>query len=92
MANTLPSVKLVPNQWTDIYVVTGIAKGTKIAVQNIGASDVYLAVSLLEPALESDFFQVIQPNDFPMANSQDDKGAWAFSANSGAKINVRIVP
>jgi len=92
MADTLPSIELVSNQWTDIYVVTGIAKGTKIAVQNIGSSDVYLASVLLEPNIESDSFQVIQPNDFPMSNCFGDRGAWALSPNAGAKINVRVVP
>lgn len=91
MANTRESVTLTSGVWTDIYASASIAVGTKIAVQNIGSSDVYLSVALNPPENDSDSYQVIQANDFPMANSSGDLGAWAFSANRDGKINVRIV-
>lgn len=91
MAETLPSITLPSGEWIDIYDVTGISVGTKIAVQNIGASDVYLQSVLNQPDTDSDSYQVIQPNDFPMTNSVGDPGAWAFSPNQNAKINVRVV-
>lgn len=91
MANNRKSIILESDQWTDIYSVSGIPVGTKIAVQNIGSSDVYLSSALVEPERDSDSFQVIQPNDFPMANSFGDQGAWALSINQGAKINVWVV-
>lgn len=92
MAATRESITLVSGEWTNLYQITGIAVGTKIAVQNIGSSDVYLSSSLVQPEKDSDSYQVIQTNDFPMANDFGDPGAWAFSSNQGAKINVWIVP
>lgn len=91
MALTRQSILLEIGAWTDIYAVTGIAIGTKIAVHNIGSSDVYLSVALNQPENDSDSYQRIQPNDFPMANSSDDFGAWALSPNKIGKINVRVV-
>ncbi len=57
----------------------------------MGSSDVYLSVALNQPDNDSDSWQVIQPNDFPMANSSGDLGAWAFSPNTPGKINIRVV-
>ena len=91
MALTLPSIILELGTWTNIYSETNIAVGTKIAVQNIGSSDVFLSVAPNQPEKDSDSWQLIQPNDFPMANSSGDLGAWAFSANTGGKISVRVI-
>ena len=91
MVSTRESITLVSGVWTDIYQKSGIAVGTKIAVQNIGSSDVYLSVALTQPEVDSDSWQRIQPNDFPMTNDFEDPGAWAFSPNQDAKINVWIV-
>ena len=75
----------------NIYQVSEIPVGTKIAVQNIGSSDVQLSVALLQPANDSDAWQRLQPNDFPLTNDFGDQGAWAFSPNQGGKINVWAV-
>ncbi|MBV1929893.1 MAG: hypothetical protein KUG81_10340 [Gammaproteobacteria bacterium] len=91
MAVTRESIKLVSGQWTSIYQESGIPVGTKIAVQNIGSSDIRLSVALFQPEIDSDSWQKIQPNDIPMTNDLDDPGAWAFSPNQGAKINVWVV-
>ena len=81
MALTRESIILQDGVWTNIYDESNIAVGTKIAVHNIGSSDVFLSVALAQPENDSDSWQLIQPNDFPMANSSDDLGAWAFSPN-----------
>ena len=88
MASNLKSVTLLSGQWTDVYSETGIEAGTKIAIQNIGAGDVRLTTALLQPDNDSDSYQVIQANDFPMANDFGDDGAWAFSGNQEGKIQV----
>lgn len=70
--------------------ITGISPGSRIVLQNVGASDVYLFDNQDEPNLFDDCYQVIQANDFPMINGREDAGAWAYSANTDAKINVRL--
>lgn len=90
MAANLPNV-IVPNsQWIDLYAVTGIDIGIKIVVHNTGASDVRLSTALFQPTIDSDSYQLLQPNDFPMTNDQGDVGAWVFSANQTGKVNVRV--
>lgn len=91
MAATRESLTLSAGQWTNIYQGTGIAVGTKIAVQNISSSDIRLSAALRQPENDSDSYQVIQANDSPMANDFGDSGAWAFSSNQNAKINVWAV-
>lgn len=91
MAVTRESINLISGVWTDIYKALGLTPGVKIAVQNIGSSDIYLSAAVLKPATDSDAWQRIQPNDFPMANDAGDPGAWAFSPNQGGKINAWVV-
>lgn len=92
MAANLDSVELKPGQWTDIYDETGIEYGTKVAVQNIGSSDIRLTTALLQPEPDSDSFQRAEPNDMPMVNDAGDPGAWAMSPNQYGKINVWVIP
>lgn len=91
MAATLDSVDLVSGEWVNIYQSAGITAGAKIAVQNVGSSDVFLSSALLKPAKDSIATQRVQPNNFPMTNDQGDPGAWAFSPNQGGRINVWVV-
>ena len=92
MAVTRKSIVLPSGQWTNIYKEANILVGVKIAVQNIGSSDVQLSVALFEPEADSDSWQRIQPNDFPMTNDFGDPGAWGFSPNQDCKINVWVIP
>ena len=92
MPSNLKSLTLLTGQWVDVYSETGIEVGTKIAIQNVGASDVRLTTALLQPDNDSDSYQVIQVNDFPMANDFGDPGAWAFSGNQEGKIQVWAMP
>lgn len=90
MASTPISLVLPVGDWVDLYDRTGLPRGSVLIVQNIGSSDVYLSTSTTQPAKDSDAFQVIQPNDFPMKNDGGDLGEWAFSPNQKAKINIRL--
>lgn len=49
MADTLPNIKLTANQWTDLYTASGIATGTQLTIENIGETDVYIAVQQAQP-------------------------------------------
>lgn len=88
MPVNLLSVVLTTGEWTDLYESTGISVGSKLGVHNIGSSDVYLSSALLQPARDSDMYQVIQPNNLPMTNDTGDSGAWALSPSQQAKLQV----
>lgn len=90
MAYTPLSVKLPTSQWINLYDITGIPAGLQIIVQNIGASDVWLATSAQEPDIDTTAYQVIRPNDPHMINDGGDLGEWAFSPNQEARISVRV--
>lgn len=91
MSDNLPSIILPPGKWIDLYSITGINQDARLIVQNIGSSDVYLSSSLNQPELDSDAYQAVQPNNFPMINDKADTHAWAFSPNQNAKISVRSI-
>ena len=91
MAVNKQSITLAIGVWTDLYASTDIPVGAKLGVHNIGSSDVYLSSAILQPENGSDKFQVIQPNNIPMTNDTGDQGAWAFSPNQQAKLNVWAV-
>jgi len=86
------SIILPIGEWIDLYASTEIPVGVKLGVHNIGSSEVYLSSALLQPEKDSDKFQVIQPGNLPMTNDTGDSGAWAFSPNQQAKLNVWAVP
>lgn len=89
---SLNSLTLDAGQWINLYDESGIPVGTKIAVQNIGSSDIRLSSALFQPELDSDAWQKIQPNDIPMTNDAGDSGAWAFSPNQDSKLHVWAIP
>ena len=78
MAATLKSLIAKAGEWVDIYQGADIQVGTKIAVQNIGSSDLQLTSTLTKPEVDSDTWQKMQPNNFPMVNTKGDRGAWGF--------------
>lgn len=91
MAVNKQSITLAIGVWTDLYASAGIPVGAKLGVHNIGSSDVYLSSALLKPEKDSDSYQVVQVNNLPMTNDAGDSGAWAFSPNQQAKLNVWVV-
>ena len=92
MASTKESIILVASVWTDLYAVTGIEVGTKIAVHNIASSDIQLSSALIQPEDDSDSWQIVQPNNFPMTNDFGDQGAWARSPHQDSKLQVWAIP
>ena len=91
MADTRPNITLPFNQWVNLYAETGIAVGTRIAVENVGAADVYLTVSPTEPPLNYDAYCIVRRDGLPYANSQGDSGAWALCSHTEGKLNVREI-
>lgn len=93
MADNLPNVKIdTPNEWVDLYALSGIAVGEALAIENVGTCDVYLAVQEDQPPPEHDSYNVLQrKNGVRLANSDGDSGAWAFCNSGGAKLSVREI-
>lgn len=88
MSDTLVNRVLEPNVWVDLYAETGLPVGTKLVIQNIGSTEVYLHSGAAEPA-EGDGFVIMGTYEF-FANKQGDAGAWARSVTtrSPGYINV----
>lgn len=93
MPATLPNVLIPPTaEWVDLYALTGIAVGTAIEVDNIGAADVFLTVAELKPAPDNDSYNILEPNsDIRLRNSSGDPGAWAYAGQWGTKLNIRVL-
>ena len=89
MTDTLPNIKLTKNVPSDLYAETGIAVGTRIIAQNIGACDVSLSSQAGAPSLSQDAIHIIQRGEWAI-NDSSDAGAWAYCNSSSGLINVRI--
>ena len=93
MADTLPNIRIPTDVWVDLYAASGIQVGTVIVVENIGAQDVFLTVSRdIPPNLvvgTVNAYNILKRNGDKLRNSLNDTGAWAFSANTEAKVSVR---
>ena len=90
MTDTLSNITLQENEWTDIYAATGISVGTKIAVENVGNTDIQLTTLATEPPKDYNAYVVCRRNGPNYENDTGDSGAWAFCITTG-KLNVRIV-
>lgn len=53
MANTLPDVTVVVNNYIDLYVATGLTVGKPLLIQNKGTSAAYIQIKDFQPASSS---------------------------------------
>jgi hypothetical protein len=87
MADTLPNITIPEQTWVDLYAASGIAIGTQILVQNIGACDIYLTSQASQPT-DDTAHQIIKRSQFAI-NDAGDTGAWAY-CREGGLVNVRL--
>ena len=90
MADTLPNIDVPVNVWVDLYALTGIATGSRISVENVGVSDVYLTTQATQPPVDHDAYNIVKRNGSQMANCDGASGAWAF-CQAGSKLNIRAI-
>lgn len=92
MADTLDNVPLPANVWVDLYAATGLAVGVALSAQNVGTTDVRLAVQAAQPPADHDGYVIIQrdPGLF-FRNNIGDAGAWALSPHADGKLNVQAL-
>jgi hypothetical protein len=88
MSDTLPNIKIPASDWVDIYSLSGIAPGTVLLIENIGVSDVYLAVQDGKPIERHTAYNIVKRNGSPLINNQGDLGVWAFCVSEEGLINV----
>lgn len=88
MALTPVLLKINPDQWLDLYEATGIARGSKLFVQNIGVADIFLATANTPPDNDSKAYQVIKANDIPMVNDGGSFGEYARCASDSSSLSV----
>lgn len=88
MADTLPNILVPEKQWTDIYSESGIVVGTKIQIQNIGSTDLYLYSGASAPGSVPGGGYIILRPFMTASNDTGDAGAWISSLDAG-KINVK---
>lgn len=93
MSDTLPNIPITPNKWVNLYEQSGIDVGKQVSVYNVGASDLFIAVTETEPSVDSDSYIVLKPRGLPFTNHVGDSGLWAFSGNCKGLVNVgKTVP
>ena len=85
MATSKEPVTMTAYTWVDLYAETGIVVGTKILVQNNGATLVRLSESAVEP-IATTGYNSIEAFKF-LASADTPVGAWAY-CTSNAKLQV----
>jgi len=90
MADTLPNITVPEGEWIDLYALTGVAVGTAVVVDNIGAADVYLAKQAAQPATDHDAYNIVRRwPSVPFDVCEGEAGLWAFCPNQEGKVNMR---
>ena len=84
---TLDNIQIPPKQWVDLYALSGVQVGTRIKVQNLSSSSVYLNSNETQPSDISAYNKLGRSKI--MINDSGDAGAWAYSRN-GATVNVGV--
>lgn len=85
MAQSLPSIKIQPNAWIDLYAESGITVGVQLIMQNIGGGEAILSESVLIPT-DIVGHNTIVPRSY-LTNSASSVGAWAYSS-TGTTLQV----
>lgn len=92
MADNIQQIRILKNEWTDIYAAlapAGVAIGDPIFIENVGASDVFLAVQAAEPTKKHTAYNVLKYNDpILMGNTAGDVGAWAYCNATEGLLSV----
>ena len=89
MADTRPNIRIQSGAWVDVYSASALPIGTQLFIENVGDSDLFLAVSLTQPDPDHDSYNVLsRKGDGILMNNDGDSGVWAFSNNQDGKINV----
>ena len=85
MANSLPNVTVKSKVWVDLYAATGIAVGTKIIIQNLGANECRLVEYNTEPTKRDGYNEILVGKY--LSSADVPVGAWAY-AHSGTTLHV----
>ena len=88
MTDTLPNIRIIADEWIDLYAESGIPVGTKILVENTGVCDVSLAVQASKPSTGHGSFNIVKRTGGALHNHAGDSGAWAFCGNTDGQLNV----
>jgi len=88
MADTKPNINIPTNTWVNIYTEASIVVGTKLQIQNIGSSDLYLYSGASAPgSVPGTAFTILRPYQ-TATNDSGDTGAFVAAKGTG-KINVK---
>jgi len=87
MANTLPSINLTNNDWTNLNTASGIAVGTAIEIQNQSSTTILVAISPTKPTLDFKGF-IIPPLPAEIATiSANESIVWVLGSGP---VNVQV--
>lgn len=85
MATSLPPIESPQGVFVDIYAETGIAVGTAIVIQNIGANNTRLTESAGQPTIEG--YNILKRQEY-LTNTTGNVGAWSYSP-AGTLLQVQ---
>lgn len=87
MPDTLPNISVPAGTWVNLYAASGIAVGTKIAVQNLTQNEVRITTRATTPPDSTGYTSLLM--GMVGTNQAGDSGAWAMSP-IGSSVNVGL--
>ncbi len=79
MADTRPDVVVAPNQWTNLYSVTGIMVGTAVDIWNKGSNNCDIAIKATAPTVGTGTQLWVGPIGSHISVTAGETGLWAYS-------------
>ena len=89
MANTLPNIDLPKGVWVNLYTESSTVVGTRIQVENLGATEIRLFTGAAAPSLGTEGYELLRPYQIK-ANRDGDVGAFAMSPSGDTVVNVKV--
>lgn len=87
MTDTLANTPIEAEEYQDVYALTSIRPGTSINIQNVGVTDLFFAIALIQPAKDNEAFRIFKRGDVIPADDSD-MSVWVFSPQADGAINV----
>jgi hypothetical protein len=86
MPETIQNLQIESEQWLDVYSLSIIPKGTPIVLQNIGTSDLYIAISSTKPSNNHNSYRILRRAE--SLHLADEIPVWVFSTQIDGAANV----
>lgn len=88
MPDTLENIEIPPNQWVDVYALTGLTPGDTLFITNVGEADVKITERPTQPPQNHNAWLLSIRGNRPLQTSDVPSGVWAYCPGTKGLLNV----